>query len=93
MMSAALGTEQAKTIGIVAIIVIVVVGALLSFLFTKIVTRLILAAIVVGLGLFVWSERGSIDTDAKKCDATFFGVHLTPSNSTLRQHCEQIANH
>jgi uncharacterized membrane protein len=88
----AFSTDQAKTVGIFVIAVIIVAGVLLSFLFTKLVARLILGAIVVGLGIFTWTQRGSIDADAKKCDASFFGIHVTPSNATLRQHCEQIAN-
>lgn len=89
-MTAAFSTDQAKAVGIFAIIVIIVAGVLVSFVFTKLTGRLIVAAIVVGLGIFVWTQRGAIDTDAKKCDATFVGIHLTPSNKALRQHCEEL---
>ena len=88
----AFSTGQAKTVGIFAIAVIVLAGVLLSFVFTKLTGRLILAAIVVGLGIFVWTQRDSIDSDAKKCDAKFVGIHLTPSNGTLKKHCQQVAN-
>jgi hypothetical protein len=91
-MTAAFSTDQAKAVAIGAIIVIVVVGALLSFVVTKLVGRLIVGAVVVGLGIFVWTQRADIESAAKKCDATFFGIHLTPSNATIKQHCQQVAN-
>jgi hypothetical protein len=90
--SAAFSTDQAKAVGIFALAVIIVAGVLLSFVFTKLSSRLVLAVIIVGLGIFTWTQRDAIDSDAKKCDATFFGVHLTPSNANLKRHCEQIAN-
>lgn len=88
----AFSTDQARTVGIFVIAVIIVAGVLLSFVFTKLVARLILGAIVVGLGIFTWTQRDAINADAKDCRATFFGIHLTPSNAALQQHCEQIAN-
>ena len=90
--SHAFSTDQAKTLGIFVIAVVVLAGVLLSFVFTKLAGRLIVAVVVVGLGVFVWTQRDAIDNDAKKCDAKFLGVHLTPSNSTLKQHCQQIAD-
>jgi hypothetical protein len=90
--SAAFSTDQAKTIGIFAIAVIVIAGVLLSFVFQKLTGRLIVAVIVVGLGIFVWTQRDAIDHDVKNCKATFIGIHLTPSNKQLKQHCQQIAN-
>jgi len=90
--SEAFSTDQAKTVGIFVIAVIVVAGVLLTFVFQKLTARLILGVIIVGLGIFVWTQRDSIDSDAKKCDATFVGIHLTPSNATLKKHCQQVAN-
>ena len=91
-MTAAFSTDQAKTLGIVAIAVIILGGALVSFVVTKLMGRLIVAAVVVALGIFVWTQRDAIDSAAKKCDATFFGVHLTPSDAALKEHCQQIAS-
>ena len=90
--SEAFSTGQAKTVGIFVIAVIVIAGVLFSFVFQKLTGRLILAVIVVGLGIFIWTQRDAIDSDAKKCDAKFIGIHLTPSNDTLKKHCQQIAN-
>jgi hypothetical protein len=90
--SEAFSTGQAKTVGIFVIAVIVLAGVLFSFVFQKLTGRLILAVIVVGLGIFIWTQRDAIDHDAKKCDARFLGIHLTPSNDTLKKHCQQVAN-
>lgn len=90
-MSEAFSTDQAKTVGIFVIAVIVIAGVLFSFVFQKLVGRLIVILVVVGLGIFVWTQRDSIDHDARKCDASFFGIHLTPSNKQLKQHCERLS--
>jgi hypothetical protein len=90
--SHAFSTDQAKTLGIFVIAVVLVAGVLLSLLFTKVASRLVVAVVVVGLGIFIWTQRDAIDNDAKKCDAKFLGVHLTPSSSTLKQHCQQLAD-
>jgi len=90
--SEAFSTDQAKTVGIFVIAVIVVAGVLLTFVFQKLTARLILGVIIVGLGIFVWTQRDSIDSDAKNCKAEFVGIHLTPSNATLKKHCQQVAN-
>ena len=91
-MSEAFSTDQAKTVGIFVIAVIAVAGVLLTFVFQKLTARLILGVIIVGLGIFVWTQRDSIDSDAKSCKAEFVGIHLTPSNATLKKHCQQVAN-
>jgi hypothetical protein len=88
----AFSTDQAKAVAIGAIIVVVVIGALLSFVVTKITGRLIVAAVVVGLGIFVWTQRADIEDSIKNCKTpTFFGIHLTPSKA-VTEHCQQIAN-
>jgi hypothetical protein len=89
-MTEAFSTDQAKGVAIAVIVVVAVAGALLSFVVTKITGRLIVAAVVVGLAIFVWTQRADIESAARKCDAKFFGIHLTPSNKTIRQHCQQI---
>lgn len=91
-MTAAFSTEQAKTVGIFAIGVVVLAGILLSVIITKITGRIIVLAVVAALGIFVWVQRGAIDDAAKKCDATFFGIHLTPSDQAVKKHCQQLSN-
>ncbi len=89
-MTVAFSTDQAKTVAIVVILAVVVAGALLSFLVSMVVGRLIVAAVVVAAGIFVWTQRADIESAAKKCDATFLGIHLTPSNKQIRQQCQRI---
>lgn len=92
MSAAALDTDQAKTIGIVAIVAVVALGLLVSVIVTKIITRLVALVLAVVLGFVIWTQRADIESAAKKCDATFFGVHLTPSNPTLKARCQQLGN-
>jgi flagellar motor component MotA len=91
MTDVALDTDQAKTIGIVVIVGLVVIGAVLSLIISAIVGRLLTIVVVVGLAVLVWSQRADISSAAKKCDATFFGVHLTPSNPDVKARCQNLS--
>jgi hypothetical protein len=88
----ALDTNSAKTIGIGAIVMIVAVGVLLTFVVTAVVGRLLLVAAVVALGIVVWTQRAAIESSAKKCDAHFFSLHLTPSDPAVKKRCQELAN-
>jgi flagellar motor component MotA len=88
----ALDTDQAKTIGIVVIIAVVLIGAVVSAIITAIIGRIVVIAVVLLLAAFVWTQRSAISSAAKKCDASFLGVHLTPSNPTLKRHCQSIGS-
>ena len=88
MAAEALDTGQAETIGIVVIVAMVLVGIVVSAIITAIVGRLVVLAVVVLLVAFVWTQRASIASAAKKCDATFLGIHLTPGNAELKRHCQ-----
>lgn len=92
MTAVALDTRQAETIGVLAIVGLVVLGAVVSAVVTAIVGRILVLIVALVLAGVVWSQRASIESAAKRCDATFFGVHLTPSNATLRQKCRNAAN-
>jgi hypothetical protein len=63
----------------------------LSLIITAIVGRLLTIAVVVGLAIFVWTQRADISSAAKNCDATFLGVHLTPSNPDVKQRCQDLS--
>jgi uncharacterized membrane protein YoaK (UPF0700 family) len=86
----ALDTDQAETIGIFVIVAVVVVGAIISAVITAVLGRVVVLVLVVVLAAYVWTQRSDISSAAKKCDATFLGVHLTPSNPTLKKHCQEI---
>ena len=86
----AFSTDDAKSVAIVAIVVLVVLGAVASFIVTKLMGRLIVAALVVALGIFIWTQRADIEDAAKHCKVpTFVGIHLTPSKS-ITDHCRQV---
>ncbi len=85
-------TDQAKTASIVVIIALIVVGALISALITKLIVRVITIVVVLGLALFVYTQRSEIQDAAKKCDATVLGVHLTPSNPDVKARCQNLSN-
>jgi flagellar motor component MotA len=87
----ALDTDQAKTIGVVVILVVMIAGFVISAIITAIIGRIVVIVVVALLAGFVWTQRAQISSAAKKCDATFLGINLTPSNPTLKQHCQDIS--
>jgi len=80
MTASALDVGDITKVGIGIIVAIVVIGFLIGLLITAIVGRIIILVIVVGLGIFVWQQRTSIEDSINKhkCDlnATFFGFHV-----------------
>lgn len=91
-MSTALESDQAKTLGIGVIVAIVVIGLVVGMIISALIGRLIVLAVVVALGAFVWVQREAIQGHVKKCDATFLGIHLTPSDPHLKQLCQNATN-
>ncbi len=91
----ALDTSQVKTLGLGAVVAVIVVGLVISYLVTKIVTRIIVIALVVVLGFAVYNQRSRVldglDKSAKKCDVTFFGVHVQPSDPQIKKACLQLS--
>ena len=73
-------------------------GALFSLIVTAIIGRLIILVVVVALGIFVWTERTSIQNkvdDFKnghvascQFDKTFFGIHVKAPASLVAD-CEK----
>ncbi|MGX7681917.1 hypothetical protein ACSMXN_23790 [Jatrophihabitans sp. DSM 45814] len=91
----ALDSSQVKTVGLGAIIVIVLIGLIISFVVTRIITKIITIAIMVALVFVLYNQRqkviDAIDNSAKKCDATFFGVHVQPSDENIKKACAAVA--
>jgi len=95
VLAADLDTDQVKTIGIVAIVAIVVLGLLIARLVTKVVVRVAVLIVMVVLGLAVYQQRDKV-TDAandalKKCDVTFFGIHVHPDDANIKKACDALA--
>lgn len=91
----ALDTNQVKSAGILTIVLVVLIGVAIARLVTKIITRLIVLLVVVVLAVAVYQQRDRVATAAgnaaKRCDATFFGIHVQPHDPVARKACEQAA--
>jgi len=88
----ALDTSQAGNVGIATIIAIVVVGLLLLVFIGKLIARAIIVVLMVALAIVAWQQRHQVADAAKKCDATFFGVHVTPHDPAIKRRCQEITN-
>ncbi|MEP6598482.1 MAG: hypothetical protein ABJB98_03425 [Actinomycetota bacterium] len=90
-MPLALDTNQAQTIGVLAIVGFVGIGLLLSLVITAIFGRVLLAIVVIGLGLLLWTQRQTIEQRVNKCDTnvSFLGIDLQLSASA-EQRCAQL---
>ena len=91
----ALDTSQVKNLGLGAIAAVLLIGLLIAYFVTKVVTKIIVLAIVVVLGVGLYQQRArvldAIDKSAKNCDVTFFGVHVQPSDATIKKACAEVA--
>lgn len=92
MSAAALDTDQAKTTGIVVIVALVVLAVLISLIVKAILKRIVVIVLALVLVGIVYSQRAAIQSAARRCDATFFGTHLTPANPTLKKRCQQLTS-
>ena len=81
----AVSLETAKTVAMVIIAVFVLAGILSAWLIKTLVTKLIVAVVMVGLAIAVYSQRASLQDCADKAKAnlgkevtcTFFGTDVT----------------
>jgi hypothetical protein len=89
----ALDSNQVQNVGLGAIVVIVLLGLLLARLVTKLITRVVVLVVAVVLAVVVYQQRDRVSnavSDAgKRCEATFFGVHVQPDDPVARKACEQ----
>ena len=88
-----LNSDQIGTIGIGAIVGVVVVGLLLSLIISAVVGRIIVLVIMVSLGAVIWNQRASIEDSVKKCqlDMTFMGVHVQAPHDVQAQ-CKKVTH-
>lgn len=86
----AISADSITGVSIGVIVVLVVIGLLIGLLIAKLIVRVVVALIVVVLAVVVWQQRGHVrdefNTRVCNSDATFFGIHLDPSDE-LRQKC------
>ena len=88
----ALDTTQADRVGIGVIVAVIVIGLLLLVLIGKLLARAIIVILMVALAIVAWQQRHQVADAAKKCDAMFFGVHVTPHDPAVKRRCQQITN-
>jgi protein-S-isoprenylcysteine O-methyltransferase Ste14 len=90
-MAAALSTDDVGTIAVVVIVAIVVIGIVLGLVMNKAIGRVVLAIIVIGLGVLVWTQRQSLQDRVDKCDTnlTYFGFHVNLSGDAQAR-CQQV---
>lgn len=96
MTSHAIDVDQVTGIGVGAIVVVVVIGLIIGAIVTKIVVRVAIVVVVVVLGVVIWTQRSAVidaaQDAAKRCNATFFGVHINPSDQGVRQACAAVTS-
>jgi hypothetical protein len=92
----ALESDQVKSIGLGAIIVIVLVGVILTIVVGRIVAKVIILLVAAVLAIALYYQRdqvvNAIDKHAKNCDVTFFGIHVKPSDPSVKKACATVAN-
>ena len=90
-MISALQSDQIGAIGIGVIVAIVVLGALASLLITKLIGRVIILIVVVGLGIFVWQQRSSVlNNVCDKRQLSFAGFHVDVPQHVL-DNCAKVS--
>lgn len=96
MTSHAIDVDQVTGLGVGAIVVVVVIGLIIAAIITKIVVRLAVVVVVVVLAVVIWTQRSAVldaaQDAAHRCNATFFGVHIDPSDPGVRQACDAVTS-
>jgi hypothetical protein len=94
-LTSALDTSQVKSLGLGGVGAVVLIGLIIAILVGRIVTKIVVLAIALVLGFALYSQRSqvldAIDKQAKKCDITFFGVHVQPSDANVKKACAELA--
>lgn len=92
----ALTAGQAAGLGVGAIVVLIVVGVVAAVLVTKLALRVAVVVIVVALGVVIWTQRSAVvdaaQDAARRCNTSFFGVHINPSDPGVRRACQSVTN-
>lgn len=65
-----------KTVSIIAIGILVLLALLFATIVRKVVTKVLLIVIVLGLAGVIWWQRDQLEACAKTCECTFFGQEV-----------------
>jgi hypothetical protein len=87
----ALSSDQIGKLAIGVIVGVVLLGFIAGRIVNAVIARIIIALVVIGVGVLVWSQRNSIETRVKNCDTniSFFGFHTT-LGTTAQARCGQL---
>lgn len=95
MRDLALTTDQITGVGIGTIAVVAVIGLIIVLIVSKIIAKVVVGLLVVALAVLVWTQRTAVvdaaQDAAKRCNASFFGIHIDPTDEQVRQACDQIS--
>ena len=75
-----------RTVAAVAIVVILVAAFLIMRFVQKMILRVVVLGIAVGLAAGVWAERAELRDCARTCDCRFFGFEVEPP-AAVRERC------
>jgi hypothetical protein len=92
-LSSGLSSDDVGTVAVVVIVAIVIIGLVLGLVMNKRIGRVVLAVIVIGLAVVVWTQRQSLQNQVHNCDGSvsFLGVHVNLS-SDAQQRCGTVTH-
>lgn len=86
MLPKSLDPATLRTVAIVALVALVLFGFLVLRMVQKMVLRVILLGLLAGIGVFVWAQRAALADCAKTCDCRFAGKDVqVPKCADLQQ--------
>lgn len=77
-----------QTVSLIVIGVLVLLAILFAVVISKVLTKLVMIVIVLGLAVAVWWQRDQLSECAQTCQCTFFGQEVTLPESEFTQ-CAQ----
>ncbi len=92
MVSAALDAGQVKNLTLGGLAVIVLLGLLLCLLISALVGRLVVILLVLVLGALLWTQRSTVQSRIRNCDAnvSFLGYHVSFTAAQVEA-CTQLS--
>lgn len=88
----ALDTAQAKNLAVAIIVGLLLVAVILNVIITRLFGRMVILVVALAAAGLVWMQRSAIENASRKCDVTFFGVHLTPADPSVKRRCQDLTS-
>ena len=80
-------TASLVVLGVLALVAVAVV-----VLFTKIASKVIAVAVIVALGVVVYSQRAALADCPVTCACSFFGYELEIGDETIDNACRDVVS-